>query len=156
MLVGLLSDTHDRLDALRRAVNVLVAHGAEHLVHAGDWSSPLAVEAMVELGVPFTGVLGNVERDREASARVSPHVHASPHGLRLGGRQLLVVHNLKGLGSGGQGGADVVVCGHTHRASIGRSGRLVVNPGECSGARTGVATAALLDLDTLDASILEL
>ncbi len=50
-----------------------------------------------------------------------------------------------------------MVTGHTHWPKIEKiDGVLVVNPGEASGWLTGKKTIALVDLNTLEAEIIEL
>ena len=50
-----------------------------------------------------------------------------------------------------------MVYGHTHKAEVYESGRtLVVNPGEVCGYFSGKSTVALLDMDKLEAKIVDL
>ncbi|HIE24086.1 MAG TPA: metallophosphoesterase, partial [Candidatus Korarchaeota archaeon] len=51
---------------------------------------------------------------------------------------------------------DVVLFGHTHSPVVEKRGSLLVNPGEASGKLTGRKTAALVDLENLEAEIVEL
>ena len=155
MLVGVLSDTHGELATLRGALALLCSRGAQHLLHAGDWGSVEAVELVAQCRLPFTGVLGNVDGNGSGIRRATSHVHEPPYGFTLGGREVVVVHDLGRLSLPTRHEADVVVCGHTHQAAVERPGPLIVNPGECCGRLTGRSTVALLDLDRLDASILD-
>jgi hypothetical protein len=52
--------------------------------------------------------------------------------------------------------ADLLVCAHTHRPAVEQGPPLVVNPGEAGGWLTGRCTAALVDLDRIQAEIIEL
>ena len=61
MRIGILSDTHDQVARTRAAVGLLVAAGAEVLVHCGDITIPQVVS---ELGVlPSYFVFGNCDFD---------------------------------------------------------------------------------------------
>jgi len=52
---------------------------------------------------------------------------------------------------------DVIIYGHTHRTDLRKIGKtLIINPGECGGWLTGKSTISLLDLETLEANIVEL
>ena len=53
MILGILSDTHDRLARTERAVAALVAAGADALIHCGDLTGPDIVHACAELLVPL-------------------------------------------------------------------------------------------------------
>lgn len=155
MLVGVLSDSHDNLPKLREAVALLRDRGAEHLIHAGDFVAPFAVNILVECGVPFTGVFGNNDGEKAGIGTLTPDVHEPPHAFELGGRRIVVVHDPAKLPEGLWRDADVVVCGHTHLPAVTGTGPLVVNPGECGGWVMGTCTVAVLDLDALEASIVE-
>jgi len=51
---------------------------------------------------------------------------------------------------------DAVLYGHTHRIDLRRVGQtLVLNPGEVYGALTGRSTFAVLDLDRMEAEVVE-
>jgi putative phosphoesterase len=156
LLIGVLSDSHDNLPKLREAVELLRRCGAEHLVHAGDFVAPFAVKILVEAGVPFTGVFGNNDGERRGIRKLTPDVHRAPHALDLGGRRIVLVHDLGELADGADDGADLVVFGHTHQPSVEGGPPLRLNPGESSGWLTGRATVATVDLDTLEVSLLDL
>ena len=51
---------------------------------------------------------------------------------------------------------DVIIYGHTHEIDIRKGETLIINPGEAGGWTTGRATAALLDLTTMDVEIEEI
>jgi len=155
MLVGILSDSHDNVPMLRAAVEHLRRLGVEHLIHAGDFVAGFAVKILVESGIPFTGVFGNNDGGKVRIRSLTPHVHEPPHAFELGGRRIVVVHDAGKLPAPMREAADVVVCGHTHRPMVEQNGALVVNPGECCGWVMGKCTVAVLDLDTLEASIVE-
>jgi len=154
MLVGVLSDSHDNVPKLRAAVEAFREQGAEHLVHAGDWVAPFAAKVVVECGIPFTGVFGNCDGEKAGIAKVTPNVHKPPHRFELDGRRIVLVHDLDKLPEAAREGADVVVFGHSHEVVVEKGPPLLLNPGECSGWLTEEPTVALLDLATLEVSIL--
>jgi hypothetical protein len=52
---------------------------------------------------------------------------------------------------------EVIIYGHTHRTDLRKIGKtLIVNPGECGGWLSGKSTIALLDLENLEAKIIDL
>ena len=55
------------------------------------------------------------------------------------------------------GDFDLVVFGHTHKASVReRNGTLVVNPGKAARLHRGEATVAFLDTETMEVDIVPL
>ncbi|MCS7217304.1 MAG: metallophosphoesterase [Candidatus Bipolaricaulota bacterium] len=160
MRIGVVSDSHDHLANLRRALALLRERGAELVLHAGDFVSPFVAEPFREAGLRVVGVFGNNDGDRlhlrERFAGVG-ELHVGPHELELGGRRILLMHEPRALEAlAASGKYDLVVYGHTHRAEV-REGRpLVLNPGELGGWLTGRATLALVDLALLRAELLAL
>ncbi len=124
-MVGLISDTHGRLhpDAARALA------GVDLIVHAGDVCSVQVLHEL-EAIAPVRAVAGNCDR-REVVGDLDAVVCVAVSGVLI-----IVVHDMTDLGEIPDG-ADVVVCGHTHRPSESRHGRaLVVNPGSASQRRS--------------------
>lgn len=160
MLIGIISDTHDHLANLRRALELLKARGAELVLHAGDFVSPFVAEPFRETGLRVIAVFGNNDGDRlflrQRFSEVG-ELHFGPHELELGGRKILLMHEPRALEAlVASGRYDLVVYGHTHRPEVRPGQTLVVNPGELGGWLTGRGTLALVDLKRLQAEILEL
>lgn len=118
-IVGLISDTH----GLLRPEALAALAGSDHVVHAGDIGDPTILERLAGIA-PLTAVRGNND--------VEPWARALPLTARLdvAGVRVLVVHDFADLDAQDVAGVDVVVCGHSHRPRIDRTGGvLVVNPG---------------------------
>ena len=99
MLVGLMSDSHDRVPAIRALLERMIERGAGMVLHAGDYCSPFSLSPFLELNVPFAGVFGRNDGDREglkafAAKGVGIELHESPHSFEVGGRRILIVHDL--------------------------------------------------------------
>jgi putative phosphoesterase len=154
-LVGVLSDSHDDVPLLRRAVGLLRNSGVEHLVHAGDIAGPAALQVLLDSGLPVTAVFGNCDGVLRKHPVSAGTVHPGPHVFSLDGRRLALVHDMKSLAAGVRDQVDVVVHGHTHKAAVESGPPLMVNPGEVGGRVTGRVTVALLDLEALEAATLK-
>jgi putative phosphoesterase len=165
MRIGILSDTHDNLPMVDRAVARLAALSPDLVLHAGDFVSPFVIPRLAALPCPCIGVFGNNDGDRgllAEKARESGRVeiHGSFMARLLDGRSLALLHGHE-VGTVGEiagtGLFDLVVHGHTHRPSVITKGRtLLVNPGEACGYLTGRGTVAVLETGPLEAKILEL
>ncbi len=64
MKIAIMSDTHDHIANLRSAFTEIRKHGAEAIIHCGDFVSPFMVEELASLGLPVYGVFGNNDGDR--------------------------------------------------------------------------------------------
>lgn len=60
--IGFISDTHGRTDRARRAIELLLARGAEQIVHLGDVGSESVIDLLV--GIPSLVVFGNCDDAR--------------------------------------------------------------------------------------------
>jgi uncharacterized protein len=154
MLVGLISDTHDRLPAIDALVRQILARGAGLVLHAGDFCAPFALKPFVEQSVPLAGVFGRNDGDHEglkayAARGFGIELFESPHSLEVGGQRILLVHDLGDVSTHSIEGHSIVVHGFTHREEMKTRGdTLLVNPGEACGWLHGEPSAAILDLDT--------
>lgn len=156
MKIGIVSDSHDNLNAVDAAVDAFRERGAEALIHAGDFVAPFAVKRFLTLDVPLIAVFGNCDGEHKVIFDLLPDIVSGARRETIGGRSILVVHALEWLSPAERGGADVIVCGHTHKAGISDGGPLVINPGECGGWVTGRSSAAVLDTETMQAEIFDL
>jgi putative phosphoesterase len=117
--IGIISDTHGLLrpEAKRRLA------GVDHIVHAGDIGRPEIVDALREIA-PVTAIRGNVDSGEWARE------YADTELVRLAGKSIYVLHDLKTLHIDARAGIDVVVSGHSHVPKIESiGGILYLNPG---------------------------
>ena len=159
MKIGLLSDSHDDLEALASAVALFNAEGVVQVLHAGDIVSPFTFEVFRELRAPLGGVYGNNDGDRLLlRERSKGALHVQPHFVALGGLRGVIVHEPALVGALARSGDfDLVVYGHTHLPDVRvEGGCLIVNPGKAARLNKGRATVALLETETREAVILDL
>lgn len=155
MLIGVISDTHDNLPLIRQALALFEQRGVDAILHAGDYVAPFSLKLFCGPEVPFIGVLGNNDGERDGLRRISDNLHAPPHKLYLGGRRIVMTHEKERLTDSLVEGADLVIYGHTHEAVLRvEGGTTWLNPGEGAGWLTGRSTVALVDLDDMDVRIL--
>ena len=149
MIVGLISDTHDNIHLIDRAVKKFNEERVELVLHAGDYIAPFTAQHFKPLKAPLIGVFGNNCAETET---LSEDLDAG--GLRIA---LLHGHRRQDVDRVKQEEYDVVVWGHTHRPAIRKENEtLIVNPGEACGYITGTATIAFLDTDRVYAWLSEL
>src|SRR3954463_14333154 len=95
MRIGILSDTHDRLERTARAVELLRAEGAEALIHCGDLTGKQVVALCGVLPAHF--VFGNNDADnvpalRRAIENVAGVCLGWGGEVTLAGKRIAVVH----------------------------------------------------------------
>ncbi|QHO75546.1 YfcE family phosphodiesterase [Bradyrhizobium sp. CCBAU 051011] len=117
--IGIISDTH----GLLRPEAERSLTGVDHIIHAGDIGRPEIVDALRRIA-PVTAIRGNV--DDGEWAREYPDTNL----VRLAGKSIYVLHDLKTLQADARAGIDVIVSGHSHVPKIDTvGGILYLNPG---------------------------
>ena len=148
MLIGIVADSHDNLDAARAAVRILRENGVEHLLHAGDIIAPFAAQVFLELGVPIDAVFGNNDGEKTRLTELLPGIAPGARKMKIGGKTIVLVHDRKKAMPREIDFAEILVHGHTHQADVRREGnRVEVNPGEVGGWVTGKKSLAIWDTE---------
>jgi len=160
MLIGVMADSHDNVPKIEAAVALFNRSHVQHVLHAGDFVAPFAIDPLRGLGCPVLSVFGNNDGERlglAARIREVGEVHAYLAITTLAERQIAVVHYPELAEPLARSGAyDLVVYGHTHRVDQRRDNGLLLNPGETGGWLTGCSTVAVVDLATLQVQLHEL
>lgn len=157
MIIGVLSDTHDRLPMIDAALALFAKRRVEAIIHAGDFVAPFAVRRLLRYDGPLYVTYGNNDGERAGLKELMPQVVDGPLLVELGGQRILVHHYIGWCAAKDIERADIVITGHTHEV-VNRvdGGRLLLNPGECCGWVTGLCTVAVLDTKGPSAEICEL
>ncbi len=153
MKLGIISDTHDRLETLELAIKEFAKQQVAVVIHCGDWVAPFTLEFFdhtcqkYQLQCPTYSVFGNndgadalrmMERNQALKNPIK-FSHKPTLPLELGGRKIIVYHGhdknlLDGLVRSGR--YDVVFHGHTHIPRNQIHGQtLVFNPGSTAKSR---------------------
>lgn len=159
MLIGIMSDTHDDMASIKKAVDYLNSLGVSHVIHAGDLVSPFTFEVFGELSCAFTAIFGNNDGDKLLLRQKSGgNVTNQPLMLTIDRKRIVVMHEPDLVDALAESGLfQVIVHGHTHQAVI-RTVRdvLVINPGKVARLHKGDSTLALLDTETMQARIAQI
>ena len=159
MKLGIISDTHDNVPMIIKAVDFFNNADVDLVLHAGDYVSPFSLNPFLSLECDFLGVWGNNDGDKIALQKMAQgKIENSPFIETYDQKKILLGHyfeTLEALVSSQE--FYLIVYGHTHKAKIRHEGKtLVVNPGECGGWLEGKSTVAVVDLENQDAEIIEL
>jgi len=159
MLIGIMSDTHDNIPLVKKAIEIFNEKRVGYVIHAGDYTSPFTLKLFKELQCKYIGIFGNNDGDKLLLLESSEgNIRNQPYIFTLRDRKIVVMHEhhvVDALADSGH--FDLVIYGHTHKADVRKvKNTLVVNPGEVSTYLYGKATVALVDLEKLEAEIVEL
>jgi hypothetical protein len=160
MLIGVIADTHDNLDMLKKAVDLFNERGVGLVLHAGDYVAPFTAREFGRLECRLVGVFGNNDGEKPGLTKMFEsfgELHDGTHKLEVEGKVIAITHYPEIAQTlAGSDAYDVIVYGHTHRAEIREGSPLLLNPGECGGWLEGKSTVAILDISSLSAEIIEL
>lgn len=151
MRIGILSDTHNRVQRTKLAVQLLIAEGVQALIHCGDLTNCEVVEECSAL--PCYYVFGNNDFDESELSRsmtLGGGVCLGKGGeFTLAGRRIAVTHgdSTQEIRRLAALEPDYLMFGHTHvRADEKHGPTRYINPGALHRAPTW--TVARLDLDS--------
>ncbi|MDA8087587.1 MAG: metallophosphoesterase [Nitrospiraceae bacterium] len=159
MIIGIMSDTHDDMESISKAVVFFNSRKVDIVLHTGDLVSPFTFEALGKLEAEFTGVFGNNDGDRLMLAKKSGgRLFDPPYVMEAGGKRFVLMHEPKVVDELAESGRfDAVIYGHLHRHEIRKKdGTLIVSPGKVARLHKGESTVALLDTAGMEASIFRL
>lgn len=135
MKIAVISDSHDHIDNLRKAIKIIKTENINYTIHCGDFCAPFIIKELSTLEHEVFGVFGNVDGDKYRILQNKPdNVQLYPEfaELKIDNTKIAVVHYpelAKILAYSGK--YKVVFYGHTHIRKIEKIGStLLVNPGE--------------------------
>jgi len=157
MKLGIMSDSHDNMPLIAKAVALFNGDKVDLVLHAGDIVSPFTNIEFRKLNAKMVAVFGNNDGDKpyllKRFADIG-EIQGDFRELEIGGRKIVLMHQPKFLESlVAASSYDLVVYGHTHKVDIREGKPLVINPGECGGWLYGTATVVTLDLRTMSHTV---
>lgn len=163
-MIGIISDSHDNMNAIRKAVKFFNEKKVKAVLHAGDLISSFTARAFKDLESKLYFVFGNNDGDKVTLTKRFEEIGATSCGnfgdLTIDGLHIALLHGtnealVKALAISGE--FDVVIRGHTHDPGVKIiEGVPVINPGEASGVLSGKSTVAILEIANLNVEITQL
>lgn len=153
MTLGFISDIHDNLPSLKKALSALAE--TDELICLGDLCSPFVMKALGGgYPKPIHIVYGNNDGDLYRLTEVSKafpqiQLYGEFAELERTGRTIAINHfDTIGRALATGGTYDLVAFGHNHQFEISEIGKTtILNPGEVYGGLTGSATAAIYSVE---------
>ncbi|MEM1740896.1 MAG: metallophosphoesterase [Desulfurococcaceae archaeon] len=168
MIIGVISDSHDNIYALKKVIERLLKHGVKSVIHLGDIISPFSVKLLKDelKEIPVIAVRGNNDGDiYQLTAMFTRYgwvFKPDPGIIEIDQRKILLLHGYGGTNDtltfvnslAKSLNVDFVLYGHTHKPVIEEiNGKIILNPGEVCGYLTGKTSYAILDLEKNKAEI---
>ena len=149
-MIGIMSDSHDNLDAIKKAVAAFNNAHVDLVIHAGDMISPFTAKEIKNLNCDFKAVFGNNDGERDGLRHFFKGIcyHDDFQEIEIEGKKFAVIHGtnedvVDALVKSGK--YDVVIRGHTHQLKIKKGKCMMINPGETCGYLSGKQTILLFE-----------
>lgn len=160
MKIGIISDSHDRIENTTKALELIKEKGSNVVIHCGDFCAPFMMNELAKFDGEMHCIFGNID-DRFTTPNRSKDLGINFHGdlaeLEFDGKKIAVNHypNIaKALALTDK--YDAVFYGHNHVADKKKLGNtLLLNPGELMGWK-GKVSLAIYDTETNDAEIINI
>lgn len=156
MKIGIISDSHDHQENVRRAIDIFNQHQVAYIFHAGDIVAPFTAKAFAQAqGARLIAVYGNNDGEmlflQSTIKKIHGEIHEYCYRRRLESRDLFMTHTPHFLDELIKSQShDLIIYGHTHEPDIRREGRtLVINPGESTDWLTDQPQVVVLNLDDM-------
>lgn len=174
MKIGVMSDTHDRLENVAKAIKIFQKEKVGLIIHCGDWVSPFVPQFIYSLKprltVPIKSIFGNNEGDhfrfleRKEKEKWAIEFYKESFEFEAQGKKVVVYHGsnpiiTKSLISSKL--YQAVFTGHTHKAVNEYVDEIFhLNPGTTSGYQarkiTNESTVAIYNPTNNSAQIVRL
>ena len=163
MIIAIMSDSHDHIDNIRKALKIVKKEHVEMIIHCGDFVAPFMLKELENAGVPVHGVFGNNDGDQYLLTRMSilDLNNITLHGIigevDADGFHIQFTHDQRiaeGLAAAGHN--DMVCFGHTHDYTKRQvNGTILLNPGEIMG-KEGSPGFCIVDTETSEITRMDL
>lgn len=141
MKIAIISDSHDNIANVYKALDFIKKNGVEMIIHCGDVCAP---SVLAEFAKKFAGVInlvyGNIDGDRKAMKKVASQnsnvkIHGNTGEVEIDSKKIAFTHfpaDGKKLAESGK--YNYVFYGHNHKPWIEKvNDTYLINPGTLAG-----------------------
>lgn len=142
MKIGVLSDSHYKVEYTKEVIDLLKENGAKYLIHAGDLCLEENLKLLEESGLTYVSVFGNNDMSL-ISISNKYNIKQEPYPFKIKETTFKLMH----LPYYMTGDCDVVIFGHTHIfESEYKNNTLFLNPGEVCAREKPLVECVLLEI----------
>lgn len=153
MKIAVISDSHDNIWNLEKALTMIKEERADAIIHCGDFVAPFVLKRLNSANIPVYGVLGNNDGSgfmlaQTAAALKNITLFETIGSYNDGDYKIGFTHKrevAEGLMFSGR--YNLVCYGHSHRYTLEKNGNaILLNPGEIMG---GEGSPSFCMVDTI-------
>ena len=157
MLVGVISDTHNRIENVRKIISLFNKEKVGAVIHTGDITKAETLSMFSDLNCPLYGVYGNNDKLENGLQGICSKYNFKfkepPHNLILDGKRISIFHEPELIEAyvNDNDGVDIILFGHTHKYTHQvNDNTIYFNPGESAGSLEGKNALGIINLDNLE------
>lgn len=166
MLIGIISDTHENMPVIDKAVEIFNQRQVKLVFHAGDIISPITFSHFSKLTCPLYLVYGNNDGEKKMLKEKYSQIgliQEPPleYEIEEDNKKIkfIIFHsppdNLEQLALSGK--YDYIIYGHTHKKDIRTLGKtIIINPGESGGWLFNEKNIVILNTETKEVEVVKL
>ncbi|MFW9851758.1 MAG: metallophosphoesterase [Candidatus Thorarchaeota archaeon] len=163
MKIGIMSDSHDNLQNIKKAIQIFKENKVEVIMHAGDLISPFCIPPFADFKNRFYLCSGNNLGDIPFIKKTIENIGIffdELGDIELDGKKFALYHGTNEIITEAllhSQKYDYIITGHTHHKETLQEGKTVlINPGETFGDLYGEATIAILNTESNDVTFYDL
>ena len=161
MKFGIMSDSHEHMKNIAKAVSIFNSEKVDLIFHAGDIISPIAYSEFKKSKSRIIFVYGNNDGEKlflkEKLSQSEFLINRPPFVVDKANKKILLMHEPDELDALSESKRyDLIIYGHTHIIDIRYGKPMIINPGETCGYITGRATVGVLDAQQMEYRIIDL
>ncbi len=142
MRIGIISDSHARVDLAKFCIQKLKKEGAEFLIHAGDIVKEETLKLLEKSLLPYKAVLGNNDM-KLRHLKDKYELFKEPYYFKFEELKIKLMHHPLYL----KADVDLIVYGHTHYFEVKRTKKsFFINSGEVCARKKNLCECALLEI----------
>ena len=157
MLLGVVSDTHNRISNVEKIVEIFNSNKVDLVIHTGDITQAKILDIFCGLKSSLLGVFGNNDLNEpgleESVKRNGFKFSLPPLITSISGKKIAILHEPDEIENiiKREKNLDLILHGHTHRYRDEIvEGVKIFNPGECAGSINGKNAVGLITLNNLE------
>jgi len=163
MIIAVMSDSHDNIWNLRKALAIIKEKSAGMIIHCGDFVAPFMLKELNEADIPVHGVFGNNDGDQYLLTKFSLtsftniKLYSLIGHININGFNIGFTHqDIVGEALASTNKYKLVCYGHSHTHIIKNIGQtILLNPGEIMG-KDGFPGFCFVNTDTSEIQRIEL
>jgi putative phosphoesterase len=142
MKIGILSDSHSKIDYTNQAVELLKQNGVQYLIHAGDLCHEENLQLLKKSELTYVSVFGNND-NHLTNLSQKYNLFQEPYYFKIKNYKFKLMHLPYYLSPD----TDIIIFGHTHIFEHQYKNKtLFINPGEVCAREKPISECAILEI----------